>query len=663
MKKQWLFTTLPAIALCVICFVLFPTEAKAASVNDLTFTLNSDGQSYAVSDCDTSASGVVEIPAIYNGKPVTSIGNSAFEYCKNVTGVAIPGSVTSIGNEAFYWCVNLTSIAIPNGVTRIEHSTFENCLDLTEIAIPSSITYIGSDAFYDCDELKTVYYGGSASDKANISFTSYNGDIQSAKWLYNGYGCIAGHTYSGVCDAFCNYCADIRTAADHTYDHSCDTSCNMCGETRQIAHSYDNSYDTICNVCSEARHPWFLEYKVIDGAAQIVECDPDVKGNIIIPSTLGECPVTAIHDGAFRYCDKLTGIAIPNTVTRIGDYAFEYCEGLTNINIPNGVTGIGYSAFRGCYSLTSIVIPNSLTFIDRYAFYNCDNLTTVEIGNGVISIPKYSFADCASLTKVTIGISVTNIDSWAFDSCYKLTDVYFGGSQKQWNEMQIGSENEYLTGATLHCAVNCDNGHHWDGGEVTKKATCNEEGVKTYTCTGCGETKTASVAKLTSHSYDDGKVTKKATCNEEGVKTYTCTVCNAAKTETIAKATNHTPGAPATATADQVCTVCGKVLTKATGETEPTETVTVPATEPTTEPATVPTTELTTVPTTEPMTEPATAPITNPPTGEPTVPATVAPTEPIDTDEGDSSAVIWIIAAAVIVLGGVTVGLILRKKK
>lgn len=641
MKK--LFTLFASSALLAVSLVLMPMDAQAASVDDLTFTLNSDGQSYTVSDCNYSASGVMEIPATFNGKPVTSIGNGAFEYCGNLTGVTIPGSVVSIGKEAFYWCVNLTSIVIPDGVTRIEIRTFENCVDLTEIAIPSSITYIGSDAFYDCDELKTVYYGGNESDKANISFTSYNEDIECAKWLYNGYGCITGHTYSGVCDAYCNYCADVRTVSNHTYDHSCDTICNVCSETRDITHSYDNSYDTICNVCSEARHPWFLEYKVIDGAAQIVECDPDVKGNIIIPSTLGGYPVTAIHDGAFRYCDKLTGIAIPKTVTRIGDYAFEYCELLTSINMPNGMTGIGYSAFRGCYSLTSIVIPNSLTFIDRYAFYNCDNLTTVEIGNGVTSIPRYSFADCASLTKVTIGISVTNIDSWAFESCYNLTDVYFGGSQKQWDEMLIGSDNEYLTGATVHCAVNCDNGHHWDGGEVTKKATCKEEGVKTFTCT----------------------------------------VCGTAKTESIAKLTAHTPGPAATATTDQVCTICGKVLAKATGETQPTAKPTEPA--PTAKPTEKPTEPNPTVKPTEPTptakpTEPkptesmpaetkpteskpvestpteslSTEPATDPSvTDAPTVLDATSPTEPADTDKASGDAT-WIVitSVAVVLLGG-----------
>ncbi|MGN0464675.1 MAG: hypothetical protein ACI4GA_08295, partial [Acutalibacteraceae bacterium] len=52
--------------------------------------------------------------------------------------------------------------------------------------------------------------------------------------------------------------------------------------------------------------------------------------------------------------------------------------------------------------------------------------------------------------------------------------------------------------------------HTWNDGVVTKKATCLAEGVKTYTCTKCGETKTE--AMYEDHTWNDGVVTKKATC-------------------------------------------------------------------------------------------------------------------------------------------------------
>jgi len=77
-------------------------------------------------------------------------------------------------------------------------------------------------------------------------------------------------------------------------------------------------------------------------------------------------------------------------------------------------------------------------------------------------------------------------------------------------------------------------GHSWDDGKVTEKATCKKEGIKTYTCKNCGETKTESIPK-TEHQWNDGEVTKEATCKEEGVKTYTCSICKDTKAEVIPK--------------------------------------------------------------------------------------------------------------------------------
>ena len=82
-------------------------------------------------------------------------------------------------------------------------------------------------------------------------------------------------------------------------------------------------------------------------------------------------------------------------------------------------------------------------------------------------------------------------------------------------------------------------GHTWDNGVITKEATETEEGVKTYTCKTCGETKTEKIP-VASHHWDQGTITKKATCTENGEKTYHCTDadCNKTYVETI-PATGH----------------------------------------------------------------------------------------------------------------------------
>lgn len=67
-----------------------------------------------------------------------------------------------------------------------------------------------------------------------------------------------------------------------------------------------------------------------------------------------------------------------------------------------------------------------------------------------------------------------------------------------------------------------------------------------------------------SHNWNSGSVTKQPNCIATGVKTYTCRTCGATKTESIA-AKGHTPGAAATCTTPQKCTVCGTQLAAALG--------------------------------------------------------------------------------------------------
>lgn len=92
----------------------------------------------------------VAIPDTIDGKKVTNIGESAFEYCLDITSITIPNSVTSIGDEAFECCYNITSIAIPNSVTSVGDSAFHYCESLTSITISDSITNIGREAFSHC---------------------------------------------------------------------------------------------------------------------------------------------------------------------------------------------------------------------------------------------------------------------------------------------------------------------------------------------------------------------------------------------------------------------------------------------------------------------------------------------------------------------------------
>ena len=150
---------------------------------------------YAFSSC----SGLISVTI---GNSVTSIGEYAFDGCdglksfsvspnnpsyKSVNGlllskdgktliagingnVIIPDSVTSIGSSAFYYCKGLISVTIPDSVTSIGYCAFSECYGLTSVTIGSSVTSIGNHAFYGCIGLKSF-----SVSPNNPSYKSVNG--------------------------------------------------------------------------------------------------------------------------------------------------------------------------------------------------------------------------------------------------------------------------------------------------------------------------------------------------------------------------------------------------------------------------------------------------------------------------------------------------------
>lgn len=165
--------TAGADGLCAVCGnPTGPTEGIVYAVNgDHAEVLGYTGTATKILIADT-----------YQDRPVTAIGANAFKE-KSITSVIIPAGVTSIGDSAFEWCDslttvtfaansqlqsigycaffrcdNLTSVTIPASVTNIDSAAFSSCDGLTSISIPAGVTSIGSSAFSSCDSLTAVTF-------------------------------------------------------------------------------------------------------------------------------------------------------------------------------------------------------------------------------------------------------------------------------------------------------------------------------------------------------------------------------------------------------------------------------------------------------------------------------------------------------------------------
>ena len=156
--------------------------------------------------------------------------------------------------------------------------------------------------------------------------------------------------------------------------------------------------------------------------------------------------------GAFRSCDSLTAVTLPEGVKNIGDMAFAWCSNLASVILPKSLTSIGEWAFADCKSLTSISLPDNILTVGSGAFSDCGNIeidvpgTTgnrpenfeiengslvkytgiggnVIVPNGVTKIGGDAFKNCSSLTSVTLPKGVTSIGDSAFYGCGNLMSI------------------------------------------------------------------------------------------------------------------------------------------------------------------------------------------------------------------------------------------------
>lgn len=137
---------------------------KAQDSTGLEFEENGDG--YTLIGMGSCTDKLVIVPETYNGKPVTSIGSSAFEGNTDIVSVKLPDSVKSIGSSAFAGCTSLKSVNIPDGVTVIRDNTFAVCTSLIVIYVPDTLRTVEMFAFSGCTSL-LGFSNGTDSDSIN----------------------------------------------------------------------------------------------------------------------------------------------------------------------------------------------------------------------------------------------------------------------------------------------------------------------------------------------------------------------------------------------------------------------------------------------------------------------------------------------------------------
>ena len=337
--------------------------------------------------------------------------------------------------------------------------------------------------------------------------------------------------------------------------------------------------------------------------------------------------VTSIGRYGIAMCSKLTGLSIPKGVTGIGDFGLAG-NGLTAVTLPDGLQSLGRGAFDSCASLTNTTLPAAITAVPGKCFADCTKLLNVKYAGTVTAIGDLAFESCKALTAAPIPETVTEIGASAFTGCTALKDVRCYGAAPavepgnseahsfepatvtihynpamNWTLDADGKWQGYTVsdkGACTHTDYGttertvpatcgkagrvdtiCDNcgevvstrelpptgAHVWGNGVVTTAPTETTPGVRTFTCSGCDQTRTETIPATGAHDYQFTK-TVAPTCTDGGYDLYTCSGCGATERRNLTDAAGHKwdGGTVTTAPTETTpgvrtftCTVCGDI--------------------------------------------------------------------------------------------------------
>jgi len=335
--------------------------------------------------------------------PVTTIGGWAFYPNRTtIVSVIIPNSVTSIGDSAFHGCMELTVVIIPNSVISIGESAFYGCTGLTSVTIGTGVTIIDQLAFYGCSKLAGVIIPDSV---INIAYRAFTGcSAMTSVTLGNSLTSIGGSAFSG-----CSKLTGVSIPDSVTVLG--DGAFTGCSAMTSV--TLGNSLTSIGG-------------SAFSGCSKLT--------SVIIPDS-----VTSLGTSAFQNCSGLTSVIIPDSVTSLGTHAFDQCTGLTSLTIGSGVTSIAISAFYGCTGLTSVIIPETVTSLGTHAFYGCTKLITAYFLGNAPSGTSDMFTNCGTGFTVWYLCGKTGwTDPWygysTANNCSTATDLVLSTS---WNLVSV----------------------------------------------------------------------------------------------------------------------------------------------------------------------------------------------------------------------------------
>jgi hypothetical protein len=368
----------------------------------------------------------------------TSIGEYAFNGCKNMLPIAIPASVTTIGSSAFYECSAAINVDQTNQYYTSEDGVLFNKAKTNLIqcpisktgdyTIPATVKLIKANSFYDCRLLNTLTIPVSVttieylafSKCSNITTVTFNSPSSLNAFEYSAFEACSSLTsiaipasVTAMANNVFKQCTNLKTVSLSSSMSTIEASTFMdCSSltTIQIPSSITTiRYWAFMNCTA-------LESLPLETGTQLTSIEQSAFQNTGLTSFIIPSTVTNLGNAVFNFCSKIKTVTVPASITMIPEMTFQDCGNLTSVVLPSSITSIEKAAFYGCNSL-NLTIPTAVKSIGFESFSGCSSLININIPNGDTSIGSMAFMNCSSAKNVSIPSLVKTIDIQAFYNC------------------------------------------------------------------------------------------------------------------------------------------------------------------------------------------------------------------------------------------------------
>lgn len=192
----------------------------------------------------------------------------------------------------------------------------------------------------------------------------------------------------------------------------------------------------------------------------VFACPISAEGRIEVPQGTKD-----IYDCAFYGCQKITSVALPESVRWIGGAAFGEASRLESIEVSmnnpflkseDGVLytkdGLVLLAYPAGKPDKYYKVKDGVKFIAGGAFAGADNLEEIELPRGVFSVEEYAFKGCRHLNKISGASRIYSVKETAYEYCEELDTIdrplmdgeLANGLMPIWEENYMKNELSYV---------------------------------------------------------------------------------------------------------------------------------------------------------------------------------------------------------------------------